>query len=515
MKKNRISQFWRVLLIIGLLIAVAAPLQAQTGYEVKDVKFSDTVTADQFVRVTKDLTVSWTAPSGVDPAPMNYYLKFSEQSTPLSGTELNDTTYDFAVVYPTDFKIIPYGFFDTYNSDKLRYLHIKTQYLDTGTGSNVYSDDVVSLAIRIDNVAPTGNLTLNPTSGSSRDVIVESMSFTEPIKYYWLSSADTFPGGTGATYAPPLFQGGTVTLQEGTVPGDVWIYAWFEDFAGNRTPAASASALYNYTASVAIRHIASVVGVGGSLVFDVGGAAYDWTINLSEPGVASIASGDSVTTKLNATSITVNGLKVGTFTVSAYPAGLTTGQLTSGVINVVQTTVSKTFTLSTTNKTNVNAIGFVLENTGITTAHELGLAVGNCDLVSRWDEATQKYSSHPMASEGYNNFPLVVGKAYFVSVTATHPFTLTGTLPSSKSVTLVTTAKTNVNAIGIPKSKETLTTAHQLGQNIGNVDLVSRWDVATQKYSSHPMASEGYNNFPIEWGYGYFVSVTQFAQWDW
>jgi hypothetical protein len=266
---------------------------------------------------------------------------------------------------------------------------------------------------------------------------------------------------------------------------------------------------------VAIQYNAPSIEVGSSLVFTVDNKTpYDWTITLSDDGVASIAPGDATLITGNATSITVNGIKTGTFTVTAVLTG-GVGTLTTKPIAVVQTSTSKTFTLGITAKTNVNTIGFVLENTGITTAHELGTAVGNCDLVSRWDEATQKYSSHPMASEGYNNFPLVVGKAYFVSVTTGHDFTLTGSLPASKTVNLVITAKTNVNAIGVPKSKTTLTNAHQLGQDIGNVDLVSRWDVATQKYSSHPMASEAYNNFTIEWGYGYFVSVTTDIPWNW
>jgi hypothetical protein len=80
----------------------------------------------------------------------------------------------------------------------------------------------------------------------------------------------------------------------------------------------------------------------------------------------------------------------------------------------------------------------------------------------------------------------------------------------------VTTAKTNVNAIGMPKNKEGLTTAHQLGLDITNVDLVSRWVVGTQSYESHPMGSPTFKNFAIEWGQGYFVSVTQNnTQWNW
>ena len=120
-----------------------------------------------------------------------------------------------------------------------------------------------------------------------------------------------------------------------------------------------------------------------------------------------------------------------------------------------------------------------------------------------------------MAFETINNFALEVGQAYFVSVTTDHAFTLEGTLPSSLTVNLITTATTNVNAVGIPFSKSSLTKAHELGQDVGNTDLVSKWEAATQSYLSHPMSFETINNFDCEWGNGYFISVTTDTQWPW
>jgi hypothetical protein len=88
---------------------------------------------------------------------------------------------------------------------------------------------------------------------------------------------------------------------------------------------------------VAIVYNSSSIEVGSSLGFTVDGTTpYDWTITPSADGVASIASGDTATTKASAASITVNGLKAGTFTVSATPSAGGT-QLTTGTITVVQT----------------------------------------------------------------------------------------------------------------------------------------------------------------------------------
>ncbi|MCI5137767.1 MAG: hypothetical protein D3922_04980 [Candidatus Electrothrix sp. AR1] len=167
------------------------------------------------------------------------------------------------------------------------------------------------------------------------------------------------------------------------------------------------------------------------------------------------------------------------------------------------------------NNTSVNTIGFIFENTGITTAHDLGLAIEYCDQVSKWDTATQTYSSHPMVSTTFNNFNIQVGELYFVSITQTHDFTITGTLPEFLNIPLYTTDTTNINTVALPKNKSHLTTAHELGLDIGNVAQVSKWDPITQTYSSHPMVATTFNNFPIEWGEGYFIGVTDDTNWIW
>ncbi len=332
MKKMKRFPFWRALLILGLLAGTVMPLQAATVYDVSDVIFSQTVTADQFVRVTEDLTVSWRVPTGTDPI-LNYYIKINTSSTPLTGTALDDTTYDFKTEAAELFKIIPTSTFAAYDSNQIRYLHIRTQYLDSGTGNVAYSDDVVSAAIRIDNVAPTGTLTLDPASGSTNQITV-SMTPSESIRYYWLNDSSTFPGGAGTLYS--AFPSGTVGLRDGTAFGNVTISAWFEDFAGNRSTAASASAIYQFTAPVSIQYNASSVAVNSTLVFTVDGVTpYNWVITPSVPGVAYVQ-GTTLPTLNNSASLTVEGKAVGTFTVTATPTAGGSALPATGTITVLQ-----------------------------------------------------------------------------------------------------------------------------------------------------------------------------------
>ncbi len=321
-----------LLLILGVVLHVPALGHGATGYEASNVTFSDPVTTGQYVRLTSDLIVSWNAPTDAAKV-MNYYLLFNTSGAALTDQQLNDTTNDFAVDGALESKTIASTFFNAYDSNNIRYLHIKTQYATT-TGGFAYSDDVVVGPIRIDNVAPTGTITLDPSAGSSTQITV-SISPSEPIQYFWLSEAATFPGGTGSD---GTFTSATWNLQA-TDYGAVPIYAWFQDYAGNRSSAASATATYDFRAPVAINYNApnNQMNAGDSIIFTVDGSTtYNWTLTPSASGVAEITGGDTTTTKLSATSITVKGKAAGTFTLSAEPtAGGTT--LTTSTITVVQT----------------------------------------------------------------------------------------------------------------------------------------------------------------------------------
>ncbi len=495
--------------IVAFLLVFA--ISAQAEYEISKAGgdlIASVPTDGTIVSWTGDVEVQWEKPdmSAAGDSLIGFLYKWNTSATDWDGTG-EDGTVDPNLDPPIVTKAA--SFFANDDSSSLRYLHVITKYLDISSGGTVsYSSDVIIGPINIDNVAPAGTVKIVDSQGteiaSTRNTLLDiKLSATvAPTKMY-LSETSSRPT-TGATYDTEA----QYDLSD-TDPGTKTIYAWFEDGVGNISTAPATDTV-TLLAPVSISPNTATIDLNvGTQVFKVDGttAAYDWSIIEASP--ADVASISGAT---NGNSVTVAAAKEGTFKIQATDG---TDTVTSGTITVITSTVSKTFSLITTATTNTNTIGFVLENTGYTTAHELGTAVGNCDLVSKWVVSTQSYLSHPMAVATYNNFSLEIGAVYFVSVTADHDFDLTGTLPSSGNSSLTTTATTNTNAIGLPYSKSGLTTAHLLGQDIGNCDLVTKWVAATQSYLSHPMYVSSYNNFSIEWGEGYFISVTQDTPWSW
>jgi hypothetical protein len=317
--------------LLTLCLLLMAPA-AQAANEVSGINFNQAVTGDQFVRVTEPLTFSWTAPTDTTNV-IKYIYKFDTVNTALSDLAFSDATKDGDVdKLLTNWTLDP-SFFNAFDSDKVRYVHIKTWYAtDSGPA---YSTDVISDAVKIDNVAPSGSIQLDPASGSSALVNVTLVPSDPGQVTYWVNDAATFPGGAGSQYSS-LFPQIVLQLSQNSIAtsGDKTIYAWFQDTAGNRASPYTTSAVYAYTGIV---YTSSSIIVGANLGFTVDDTTpYDWTITPFVAGVASITGGDTTTTKLGAASITVNGLKAGTFTVSATPVGGGT-TLTSGTIKVVQT----------------------------------------------------------------------------------------------------------------------------------------------------------------------------------
>ncbi|MFA5175940.1 MAG: hypothetical protein WC413_01605 [Candidatus Nanoarchaeia archaeon] len=71
--------------------------------------------------------------------------------------------------------------------------------------------------------------------------------------------------------------------------------------------------------------------------------------------------------------------------------------------------------------------------------------------------------------------------------------------------------KTGVNAISLLWNSQ-LITAQDICNDVQYSDAVTKWDPYTQMYSGHPCGTP-VNNFNIEKGVAYFVSVTQNSTW--
>ena len=350
--------------ILGMVAVTVVP--ARAANEVTGVKLEPTVMSDQFVKLTEDLVVSWTAPSGVDV--MNYLLKINTSSAALSDTDFNDTSgkYDYLVDPTVTSQIIPKSVFDSYDSNQLRYLHVKTLYVP---GS--FSSDVVAGPIRIDNVAPTGSISLDPSSGSSTQITI-TLSPSTDTKYYWLSNSTTMPADEAKQDYTASNQavGSFFPAYPDTAYGKVTLYAWFKDYAGNVSTAPTAQADYTYADPVAIQGSTSDLGVDATRDFTVDqSTSYTWTItDASVEGVAVISGSASGAT------VTVVGKKVGTFTVTATPTSGTA--LKTGTITVVQS-----YTKGDVNNDGMidsgDAILILRYSVGLTTLTDTQKAAGN------------------------------------------------------------------------------------------------------------------------------------------
>jgi len=497
--------------VVALLLVFAASAQAEHEIALSDVK-ANVPTDGTITAWTSDVEVEFKKPDMTSTGDIliGFVYKWSISDLAWDGTS-PDGTVDPSLDPPVVVKAA--SFFANDDSTTLRYLYVKTKYFDISAGGEepVYSSAVRIGAINIDNVAPTGTVQITDSEGtvisSTKNTALNLKLYaaTVPVIKMYLSETLTRPV-TGVTYATEVVYDLT-----NTAPGSKTIYAWFEDSVGNISKA-PATATVTLLAPVSISPDTATIDVNaGTQVFILQGTAatnYNWSIVDASPAdVATITSGST-----NVGTITVTAAKEGTFKVQATDG---TNTVTSGTITAESSTMSKTFNLITTETTDTNTIGFIFENTGITTAHELGTAVGNCTQVAKWDATTQSYLSHRMQFVTLNNFTLNVGDAYFVTIDSSHDFTLTGTLPASHTQTLITTTTTSTNAVGVPYSKNSITTAHDLGLDIGNCSQVAKWDAATQSFLSHRMQFVTLNNFTVEWGQGYFFTVTQQTDWPW
>ena len=176
--------------------------------------------------------------------------------------------------------------------------------------------------------------------------------------------------------------------------------------------------------------------------------------------------------------------------------------------------VSLTFDLVTTERTNVNAISLPGNDLSLITASDLATQIGSaCTAVAYWDAVSQKYIEHTVGIPIFN-FDINPGYPYFVTVGSDIGWTFEGEcLQPWPAYKLITTSATNVNAVVLPLDKTDITTAQELGQEIGpECAAVARWDAENQGYIEHTI---GYpvNNFPVLPGYPYFVTVTEGITW--
>ncbi len=316
--------------VVALLLVFAASAQAEHEISTSDVQTNGVPTDGTIVAWTGNVEIQWEKPdlSGAGDTLMGFDYKWNTSALAWDGIS-PDGTVDPSLDPPIVTKAA--AFFANDDSTTLRYLHVKTKYLDISAGGDVsWSSDVKIGPINIDNVAPTGTVQITDSEGivitSTKNTALnlKLLAAIAPVKMY-LSETSTRPL-TGVTYA-----NGVVYELANTAPGSKTIYAWFEDSVGNISKA-PATATVTLLAPISINPDTATIDLNdGTQVFILQGTEatdYIWSIvDASEDGVAEI----SGTTTGN--SVTVNLLKAGTFKVQAVKGADT---IKSGTITIIE-----------------------------------------------------------------------------------------------------------------------------------------------------------------------------------
>ena len=322
--------------VVALLLVFAASAQAEHEISLSDVT-SNVPTDGTITAWTSDVEVEFKKPNMTSTGDIliGFVYKWSISDSGWDGTSPDGTAID---VDGTTYLVEKAAaFFASDDSTTLRYLYIKTQYMDISAGGSepVYSSAVRIGAINIDNVAPTGTVQITDdkgtviTSTNNTALNLKLYAAAVPVIKMYLSETSTRPV-TGVAFATEV-----VYDLANTAPGSKTIYAWFEDSVGNISKA-PATATVTLLAPVSISpDTATIDANGGTQVFILQGTAatnYTWTIvNASPADVATITSGST-----NVGTITVTAAKEGTFKVQATDG---TNTVTSGTITVTASAI--------------------------------------------------------------------------------------------------------------------------------------------------------------------------------
>ena len=136
--------------------------------------------------------------------------------------------------------------------------------------------------------------------------------------------------------------------------------------------------------------------------------------------------------------------------------------------------------------------------------------------VARWDTGSQTFVIRTVGAVfGTANFNVAVGDWLLVGADSTAPavFTWVGDVPEIgfRSYSLVANGYTGLM---LPLDRSDLTTADDLGNDIGDITRVARWDAASQTFVVRTVGAVfGTANFDIEIGYPYLVFSTVSQSW--
>ncbi|GAB6162853.1 hypothetical protein JCM12298_20130 [Desulfothermus naphthae] len=344
-------KFKSILFILVILLALVPYSYAK--YEIDKSNVTCNVPTDgKPTPLDTDLRVEWKKPqmSG-DDILHGFVYKWNNSSEQLTDEQLNANNKDDIVnkdVDPT-FVSLPYDQIKDDDYNDLRYLHVKTWYLDSSTGKPAYSNDVVIGPINIDNVSPQGTVRIVDKDGNDID---STKSTTLNLKLG--ASKDTVKMCINEANTPPRedsdyvdYSDSAVYTLNDTTPGGKTIYVWFKDQAGNisqpvyDTVELSPKAIDPYKKTI---DLASQT----TQTFSVSGTQgkYNWEIIEEKPQEQGKDVAKFKGESQNINSVVVELLNPGTFKLKATTVNDQNEVLTSGTIKVIKSVV---FTLDIDN----------------------------------------------------------------------------------------------------------------------------------------------------------------------
>ena len=170
--------------------------------------------------------------------------------------------------------------------------------------------------------------------------------------------------------------------------------------------------------------------------------------------------------------------------------------------------------LYTTDSTDLNFIAIPFSKNGIY-ASELASEIDNCDAISKWNVEKQAWET--ASDAGYkwlNDFLIEDGYPYMINVTQTSVYYICGKPIQQPQYNIITTPTTDLNAIMLPLDKYNLQNASDLGDNIGNVEIVSKFLPQNQIYQQASKGPFGWvGDFSIYPGQPLFVNVSSDTVW--
>ena len=159
--------------------------------------------------------------------------------------------------------------------------------------------------------------------------------------------------------------------------------------------------------------------------------------------------------------------------------------------------------------TGLNGVGFPKTSepyTAPTLAAAIEAQGGDIKNIYQWREDLGIWEAHPVGFP-INDFPVALGRGYFLSVTAGVTFEVTGPSVSSP---LTLNLVTGLNGVGFPATSGAYT-ASSLAQEIANqgglVNNIYRWREDLGIWEAHPVGIP-INDFDIENGRGYMIQAT-------